>query len=203
MIFTTASVRVLFMSWVFVPQDELTENQEIIQTYRLHIAQDINQDNLALFCQSYNRWHPQNPDLGPIHTLILVIWADIKKFFFITVGKIWRLRGPSWDLMKIQSKHWSMLIGCLFYGYWIMVSPLPFHFYLSLLLLFRCPSLLIVGDTSPAVDAVVSDLSKTLPLRLWAVRENTVCFLNGSVCFISLFHFSVQTVTVTSHPKRG
>ncbi|KAG9332584.1 hypothetical protein JZ751_014682 [Albula glossodonta] len=35
--------------------DELTENQEIIQTYRLHIAQDINQDNLALFCTSYNR----------------------------------------------------------------------------------------------------------------------------------------------------
>uniref|UniRef100_A0A667XA53 Ndrg family member 3a n=1 Tax=Myripristis murdjan TaxID=586833 RepID=A0A667XA53_9TELE len=29
--------------------DELTENQELIQTYRLHIAQDINQDNLALF----------------------------------------------------------------------------------------------------------------------------------------------------------
>uniref|UniRef100_A0A9R1SDK5 Ndrg family member 3b n=2 Tax=Cyprinus carpio TaxID=7962 RepID=A0A9R1SDK5_CYPCA len=35
--------------------DELTENQEIIQTYRLHIAQDINPDNLALFCHSYNR----------------------------------------------------------------------------------------------------------------------------------------------------
>lgn len=36
-----------------VPQDELTDNQELIQTYRLHIAQDINQDNLALFCGSY------------------------------------------------------------------------------------------------------------------------------------------------------
>uniref|UniRef100_A0AAY4CEG3 Protein NDRG3 n=1 Tax=Denticeps clupeoides TaxID=299321 RepID=A0AAY4CEG3_9TELE len=35
--------------------DELTENQEIIQTYRLHIAQDMNQENLALFCNSYNR----------------------------------------------------------------------------------------------------------------------------------------------------
>uniref|UniRef100_A0A672JF29 Uncharacterized protein n=1 Tax=Salarias fasciatus TaxID=181472 RepID=A0A672JF29_SALFA len=33
--------------------DELTDNQELIQTYRLHIAQDINQDNLALFCGSY------------------------------------------------------------------------------------------------------------------------------------------------------
>lgn len=37
----------------YFPQDELTENQELIQTYRLHIAQDINQDNLALFCGSY------------------------------------------------------------------------------------------------------------------------------------------------------
>uniref|UniRef100_A0A671RAI1 Protein NDRG2 n=1 Tax=Sinocyclocheilus anshuiensis TaxID=1608454 RepID=A0A671RAI1_9TELE len=34
--------------------EELTDNQELIQTYRLHIAQDINQDNLALFCGSYN-----------------------------------------------------------------------------------------------------------------------------------------------------
>lgn len=34
-------------------QDELTDNQELIQTYRLHIAQDINQDNLALFYGSY------------------------------------------------------------------------------------------------------------------------------------------------------
>lgn len=45
----------LVSSCLFFLQDELTENQEIIQTYRLHIAQDINQDNLALFCQSYNR----------------------------------------------------------------------------------------------------------------------------------------------------
>lgn len=34
-------------------QDELTGNQELIQTYRLHIAQDINQENLALFCGAY------------------------------------------------------------------------------------------------------------------------------------------------------
>ncbi|XP_038867148.1 protein NDRG3-like isoform X2 [Salvelinus namaycush] len=35
--------------------DELSDNQEITQTYRLHIAQDINQENLALFCNAYNR----------------------------------------------------------------------------------------------------------------------------------------------------
>lgn len=33
--------------------EELSENQEIVQTYRLHISQDMNQDNLALFCYSY------------------------------------------------------------------------------------------------------------------------------------------------------
>lgn len=44
------------MTWFFYPpKDELTQNQELIQTYRLHIAQDINQDNLSLFCTSYNR----------------------------------------------------------------------------------------------------------------------------------------------------
>ena len=35
-------------------QEELTDNQELVQTYRLHIAQDINQDNLGLFCATYN-----------------------------------------------------------------------------------------------------------------------------------------------------
>ena len=40
-------------------QDELTDNQELVQTYRLHIAQDINQDNLALFCASYNGYARQ------------------------------------------------------------------------------------------------------------------------------------------------
>uniref|UniRef100_A0AAX7SZQ6 Protein NDRG3 n=1 Tax=Astatotilapia calliptera TaxID=8154 RepID=A0AAX7SZQ6_ASTCA len=35
--------------------DELTENKEIIQTYRLHISQDIPQDNLAMFYNSYSR----------------------------------------------------------------------------------------------------------------------------------------------------
>uniref|UniRef100_A0A8D3C243 Protein NDRG3 n=1 Tax=Scophthalmus maximus TaxID=52904 RepID=A0A8D3C243_SCOMX len=34
--------------------DELTENKEIIQTYRLHISQDIPQDNLAMFYGSYD-----------------------------------------------------------------------------------------------------------------------------------------------------
>ncbi|TRY54074.1 hypothetical protein DNTS_034498 [Danionella cerebrum] len=77
--------------------EELTENQEIIQTYRLHIAQDINQDNLALFCQSYN----SRRDLE-IERPILGINENTVKTL-------------------------------------------------------KCPGLLIVGDTSPAVEAVMAD----------------------------------------------
>uniref|UniRef100_A0A673JQL2 Protein NDRG2 n=1 Tax=Sinocyclocheilus rhinocerous TaxID=307959 RepID=A0A673JQL2_9TELE len=74
--------------------DELTENQEIIQTYRLHIAQDINQDNLALFCHSYN----SRRDLE-IERPVLGLYENTVKTL-------------------------------------------------------KCPALLIVGDTSPAVEAV-------------------------------------------------
>uniref|UniRef100_A0A674EHW3 Protein NDRG2 n=1 Tax=Salmo trutta TaxID=8032 RepID=A0A674EHW3_SALTR len=75
--------------------DELSDNQEITQTYRLHIAQDINQDNLALFCNSYN----SRRDLE-IERPITGLTED-------TVNTL------------------------------------------------KCTSLLVVGDTSPAVDAVV------------------------------------------------
>uniref|UniRef100_A0A4W5NCD9 Ndrg family member 3a n=1 Tax=Hucho hucho TaxID=62062 RepID=A0A4W5NCD9_9TELE len=76
--------------------DELTDNQELVQTYRLHIAQDINQDNLALFCASYNG----RRDLE-IERPVIGLNED-------TVNTL------------------------------------------------TCPSLLVVGDTSPAVEAVVS-----------------------------------------------
>ena len=35
-------------------QEELQANLDLIQTYRLHIAQDISQENLQLFLSSYN-----------------------------------------------------------------------------------------------------------------------------------------------------
>ncbi|XP_063065248.1 protein NDRG3-like isoform X2 [Engraulis encrasicolus] len=83
--------------------DELTDNQEIIQTYRLHIAQDMNQDNLALFYNSYNA----RSDL------------EIER-------PIVGLNEDSVNTLK-------------------------------------CPSLLVVGDTSPAVDAVVECNSRLNP----------------------------------------
>uniref|UniRef100_A0A673JKK4 Protein NDRG3-like n=1 Tax=Sinocyclocheilus rhinocerous TaxID=307959 RepID=A0A673JKK4_9TELE len=85
--------------------DELTENQEIIQTYRLHIAQDINQDNLALFCHSYN----SRRDLE-IERPVLGLYENTVKTL-------------------------------------------------------KCPALLIVGDTSPAVEAVVECNSRLNPTK--------------------------------------
>ncbi|XP_064159952.1 protein NDRG3-like isoform X1 [Anguilla rostrata] len=83
--------------------NELTENQELIQTYRLHIAQDINQDNLGLFCTSYSGRRDleiERPVLG------------------LNEGTVNTL---------------------------------------------TCPALLVVGDTSPAVEAVVECNSRLNP----------------------------------------
>lgn len=85
--------------------EELTDNQELIQTYRLHIAQDINQDNLALFCDSYNA----RRDLG-IERPVVGLNED-------TINTL------------------------------------------------VCPALLVVGDTSPAVEAVVECNSRLNPTK--------------------------------------
>ncbi|XP_062314678.1 protein NDRG3-like isoform X1 [Osmerus eperlanus] len=85
--------------------EELSDNQEIVQTYRLHISQDINQDNLALFCYSYNsrrELEMERPIVG--------------------------LTDDTANTM-------------------------------------RCPSLLVVGDTAPAVDAVVECNSRMNPTK--------------------------------------
>ncbi|XP_068119842.1 protein NDRG3 isoform X2 [Hyperolius riggenbachi] len=84
--------------------DELESNMDLIQTYRLHIAQDLNQDNLQLFLNSYN----SRKDL------------DIER--------------------PAIGGHNSE--GTL-----------------------KCPALLVVGDNSPAVDAVVECNSKLDPTR--------------------------------------
>uniref|UniRef100_A0A670J9V3 NDRG family member 3 n=1 Tax=Podarcis muralis TaxID=64176 RepID=A0A670J9V3_PODMU len=82
--------------------EELQANLELIQTYRLHIAQDINQENLQLFVTSYNRYK-----------------TGIESYYnFI----LW--------------------------------------------LLYRCPVLLVVGDSSPAVEAVVTECYFILVLTL-------------------------------------
>ncbi|XP_066558554.1 protein NDRG3 isoform X2 [Amia ocellicauda] len=85
--------------------EELQDNQELIQTYRLHIAQDINQDNLNLFCTSYNG----RRDL--------------------------EIERPVTGLNEDT------------------VSTL------------KCPALLVVGDTSPAVEAVVECNSRLNPSK--------------------------------------
>ncbi|KAG8007420.1 Protein NDRG3 [Nibea albiflora] len=104
--------------------DELTENQELIQTYRLHIAQDINQDNLALFCGSYQ----YRRDLE-IERPVVGLNED-------TVNTL------------------------------------------------TCPALLIVGDTSPAVEAVVSYTPPfQYPKKLREVFAVTELRINHSLMF--------------------
>eukprot|EP00066_Takifugu_rubripes_P030196 XP_011619462.1 PREDICTED: protein NDRG3-like [Takifugu rubripes] len=85
--------------------EELTENKEIVQTYRLHISQDIPQDNLGLFYSSYESrmdLEMERPVLGLNDTTVTTL---------------------------------------------------------------RCPTLLVVGDTSPAVDAVVECNSRLNPTK--------------------------------------
>ncbi|GAA6232450.1 protein NDRG3-like isoform X1 [Lates japonicus] len=85
--------------------DELTENKEIIQTYRLHISQDIPQDNLAMFYNSYD------------------------------------------SRIELQIER-----------------PVP-GLNENTVTTLRCPALLVVGDTSPAVDAVVECNSRLNPTK--------------------------------------
>ncbi|XP_069383716.1 protein NDRG3-like isoform X1 [Paralichthys olivaceus] len=85
--------------------DELTENKEIIQTYRLHISQDIPQDNLVMFYSSYDsrtELQMERPVVGLNESTVVTL---------------------------------------------------------------RCPALLVVGDTSPAVDAVVECNSRLNPTK--------------------------------------
>ncbi|KAJ6661045.1 hypothetical protein lerEdw1_016846 [Lerista edwardsae] len=85
--------------------DELQANLELIQTYRLHIGQDINQDNLQLFVTSYNG----RRDLD-IERPVLGVNEDVAKTL-------------------------------------------------------KCPVLLVVGDSSPAVEAVVECNSRLDPMN--------------------------------------
>nr|XP_056723543.1 protein NDRG3 [Euleptes europaea] len=84
-------------------QEELQANLDLIQTYRLHIAQDINQENLQLFLTSYN----SRRDL------------DIER--------------PVLGVNENTAKT------------------------------LKCPALLVVGDSSPAVEAVVECNSRLDP----------------------------------------
>ncbi|NXM04235.1 NDRG3 protein, partial [Tyrannus savana] len=85
--------------------EELQANLDLIQTYRLHIAQDINQDNLQLFLTSYN----SRKDL--------------------------EIERPVVGVNETTAKT------------------------------LKCPALLVVGDNSPAVEAVVECNSRLDPTK--------------------------------------
>ncbi|XP_039592643.1 protein NDRG1-like, partial [Polypterus senegalus] len=85
-------------------QEEIHNNHELIQTYRQHISNEVNQHNLQLFVDAYN----SRRDLE-IERPVLGGNANIKTL--------------------------------------------------------KCPTLLVVGDSSPAVDAVVECNSKLDPTK--------------------------------------
>ncbi|XP_020854345.1 protein NDRG3 isoform X2 [Phascolarctos cinereus] len=86
-------------------QEELQANLDLIQTYRLHIAQDINQENLQLFLGSYN----SRRDL--------------------------EIERPTLGNNDNRTKT------------------------------LKCPTLLVVGDSSPAVEAVVECNARLDPMN--------------------------------------
>uniref|UniRef100_A0A670JCC6 Protein NDRG2 n=1 Tax=Podarcis muralis TaxID=64176 RepID=A0A670JCC6_PODMU len=68
--------------------EELQANLELIQTYRLHIAQDINQENLQLFVTSYNSRRDldiERPVLGMTEEASFVCSAFSAECYFILV----------------------------------------------------------------------------------------------------------------------
>ncbi|KFU94781.1 Protein NDRG3, partial [Chaetura pelagica] len=137
--------------------EELQANLDLIQTYRLHIAQDINQDNLQLFLTSYN----SRRDLE-IERPVLGINENTAKTL-------------------------------------------------------KCPVLLVVGDNSPAVEAVVEcnsrlDPTKTTFLKMadcgglpqvvqpGKLTEAFKYFLQGMgyIPYVQLSHLSTESVPAAS-----
>uniref|UniRef100_A0A3Q3K879 Protein NDRG2 n=1 Tax=Monopterus albus TaxID=43700 RepID=A0A3Q3K879_MONAL len=112
--------------------DELTENKETIQTYRLHISQDVPQENLAMFYNSYNshtELHMERPVPGLNENTVTTL---------------------------------------------------------------RCPALLVVGDMSPAVDAVVECNSRLDPTKTTLLKVPCVCFLPQPGKLAEAFKYFVQ-----------
>ncbi|KAM8996790.1 protein NDRG3 isoform X1 [Pezoporus wallicus] len=137
--------------------EELQANLDLIQTYRLHIAQDINQDNLQLFLTSYN----SRRDL--------------------------EIERPVLGMNENTAKT------------------------------LKCPALLVVGDSSPAVDAVVEcnsrlDPTKTTFLKMadcgglpqvvqpGKLTEAFKYFVQGMgyIPYVQLSHLSTESVPAAS-----
>ncbi|XP_021392342.1 protein NDRG3 isoform X3 [Lonchura striata] len=137
--------------------EELQANLDLIQTYRLHIAQDINQDNLQLFLTSYN----SRKDL--------------------------EIERPVVGVNEMIAKT------------------------------LKCPALLVVGDNSPAVEAVVEcnsrlDPTKTTLLKMadcgglpqvvqpGKLTEAFKYFVQGMgyIPYVQLSHLSTESVPAAS-----
>ncbi|XP_044841142.1 protein NDRG3 isoform X3 [Mauremys mutica] len=145
-----------WMDWA-AAKEELQANLDLIQTYRLHIAQDINQENLQMFLASYN----SRRDLE-IERPVLSISENTTKTF-------------------------------------------------------KCPALLVVGDSSPAVEAVVECNSRLDPTNTTLLKmadcgglpqvvqpgkltEAFKYFVQGMgyIPYVQLSHLSTESVPTAS-----
>ncbi|KAJ4934903.1 hypothetical protein JOQ06_007684 [Pogonophryne albipinna] len=99
--------------------DELSDNMEIVQTYRLHISQDIPLENLSMFYNSYD----SSCSLYKVCVCVCVSRTELQ------------MERP---LVGLNEDTVTTL---------------------------RCTSLLVVGDTSPAVEVVVECNSRLNPIK--------------------------------------
>uniref|UniRef100_A0A8C2LW43 Protein NDRG3 n=1 Tax=Cricetulus griseus TaxID=10029 RepID=A0A8C2LW43_CRIGR len=116
-------------------QEELRTNVELIQNYRLRIAQDINQGNLELFLRSYDR----RRDL-----------------------KIKRPK-PGQNDNKLKT--------------------------------LKCSTLLVVGDNSPAVEAVVECNSRLDPTNTTLLK--VMCGLGKVKSLVKLVEYLIPSASMT------
>lgn len=159
--------RIQNISVLLIFQDEIENNHDLIATYRHHITTTMNQENVTQFFRSYNSRNAlevERPVPGgtiTVRTLKLVqpltfregIAAGTSKmnslmFFSHIIMSLFMVRSRK-HLTKSQSS--SRYCFCL--------SHLPVCFF------YRCSSLLIVGDSSPYVEAVVDCNSKLNPVK--------------------------------------
>uniref|UniRef100_A0A668UBC8 N-myc downstream regulated 1b n=1 Tax=Oreochromis aureus TaxID=47969 RepID=A0A668UBC8_OREAU len=123
-------------------QDEILTNHDLIATYRHHITTTMNQANVSQFFCSYNHRNAlevERPIPGGninVRTLNPLILSFAHH------------RLASLQQAKLIPDHMFSLSDCFIF-----------------LLVCRCSTLLIVGDHSPAVDAVVDCNSKLNPTK--------------------------------------
>lgn len=122
-------------------QDEIENNHDLIATYRHYVTATMNQANVSQFLRSYNNRNALEVERpipgGNVNARTLKLVPSM------TVLKVYHQRGKDWGTFSSIHDLGSKI--CFF--------PL------------RCPTLLVVGDNSPVVEAVVDCNAKLNPTK--------------------------------------